>query len=167
MSAGTWHLVVPAPGDPVTVAVEEAGGRLCGTRLALGGGPAEPDGNDTAGEAGAPWRAWLRAYARREPVPVETAWLPDAPTPFQARLRRELLAIPFGETRRYGEVAAALGSSPRAVAQALAGNPLPLLVPCHRVVARDGLGGFQGGGAGAALRIKAGLLAHEGGHGVD
>ena len=66
-------------------------------------------------------------------------------TPFQARLRQALLAIPSGETKTYGELAGMLRSSPRAVGQALGANPLPILIPCHRVVAIDGLGGFGGG----------------------
>ncbi len=68
-----------------------------------------------------------------------------APTPFQAKLRQALLNIPTGETRTYGELAKQLNSSPRAIGQSLGANPLPILVPCHRVVAVNGLGGFSGG----------------------
>ena len=54
--------------------------------------------------------------------------------------------IPYGETRSYSWVAERVGSSPRAVGQALARNPYPLLIPCHRVVGKDGaLGGYTGG----------------------
>ena len=90
-----------------------------------------------------PVALWLRAYFAGHVLPLP----PIAPprTPFQARLRQALLAIPRGETRTYGEVAKALGSSPRAVGQALGANPLPILIPCHRVVATHGLGGFGGG----------------------
>lgn len=82
-------------------------------------------------------------------------------TPFQQRLWRELTRIPFGETRSYGELAKKLHSSARAVASACRRNPLPLLVPCHRVVAKNGPGGFMGKTDGPALAIKQWLLQHE------
>jgi len=90
-----------------------------------------------------PVAAWLDAYFRGEAWPLPP--LAPASTPFQARLRQALLAIPVGATRTYGELAQALGSSPRAVGQALAANPLPILIPCHRIVAKHGLGGFACG----------------------
>jgi len=77
-------------------------------------------------------------------------------TPFQKRVWDVLTRIPFGETRTYGWVARCAGApgGARAVGQANARNPLPLLVPCHRVVAADGtLGGFTPG-----LQVKRFLL---------
>lgn len=73
--------------------------------------------------------------------------LPLAPhgTAFQQRVWQALEEIPFGETRRYSQLAAALGSAPRAVGTACGRNPLPILIPCHRVVAiGGGLGGYSG-----------------------
>jgi methylated-DNA-[protein]-cysteine S-methyltransferase len=72
--------------------------------------------------------------------------------------------IPPGRTRTYGEVAAELGSSPRAVGGACGATPIPLVVPCHRIVAAGGnLGGFMGErGAGFETAIKRWLLEHEG-----
>ncbi|HXH64209.1 MAG TPA: methylated-DNA--[protein]-cysteine S-methyltransferase [Mariprofundaceae bacterium] len=90
-----------------------------------------------------PVALWLRAYFTGHALPLPALASPR--TPFQSRLRRALLAIPRGETRTYGELAQALRSSPRAVGQALGANPLPILIPCHRVVAARGLGGFGGG----------------------
>jgi len=76
----------------------------------------------------------------------------------QRRVRAALLAIPFGETRSYGELAKKLGSSPRAVGRANATNPISLIVPCHRVIGADGsLTGYAFGES-----IKRRLLAHEG-----
>jgi methylated-DNA-[protein]-cysteine S-methyltransferase len=103
----------------------------------------------------------LRAYLDQgrdlaHPIDVATG------TPFQQRLWRELTRIPFGETRSYGELAKKLNSSARAVAGACRRNPLPLLVPCHRVVAKNGPGGFMGCTDGPALEIKRWLLQHEG-----
>jgi O-6-methylguanine DNA methyltransferase len=80
-------------------------------------------------------------------------------TGFQARFLRALTEIPFGETRSYGDLARALGVSPQAIGQACGANPLPILVPCHRVLATDGLGGFSAPG-GVETKVK--LLKHEG-----
>jgi methylated-DNA-[protein]-cysteine S-methyltransferase len=92
--------------------------------------------------------------------------LPVAPTgtPFQQRVWRALAAIPFGETRSYGALAAALGSpsGSRAVGAANARNPCPIVVPCHRVIGASGaLTGYAGG-----MAAKRWLLAHEGARGA-
>ena len=66
-----------------------------------------------------------------------------------------------GETLTYGALSASIDSSPRAVGTACGQNPVPIVVPCHRVVAANGLGGFMGGKQNDALTIKHWLLAHE------
>jgi methylated-DNA-[protein]-cysteine S-methyltransferase len=74
--------------------------------------------------------------------------LPLAPrgSPFELRVWQLMAAIPYGETRSYGDLAAALAAPPRAVGQACGRNPLPILIPCHRVLAAGGaLGGYSGG----------------------
>lgn len=80
-------------------------------------------------------------------------------TEFQLRCWQELLRIPCGETRTYGEMAARVGQpgAARAVGSANGANPVPVIVPCHRVVAREGLGGFGGG-----LAKKRAMLELEG-----
>jgi O-6-methylguanine DNA methyltransferase len=81
-------------------------------------------------------------------------------TPFQLAVWRALLEIPYGETRAYADVARRVGRprAVRAVGAANGANPVPLVVPCHRVIASDGgLGGYGGG-----LELKARLLAIEG-----
>lgn len=86
--------------------------------------------------------------------------LPLAPagTEFQQRVWAALCAIPFGETRSYGELAQTLNSASRAVGRANGSNPIALIVPCHRVIGADGsLTGFAFG-----EDIKRRLLAHEG-----
>ena len=72
--------------------------------------------------------------------------------------------IPSGRTRTYGDLAADIGSSPRAVGAACGSNPIPIVVPCHRVIATGGrIGGFMGSKAeGFELSIKRWLLGHEG-----
>jgi methylated-DNA-[protein]-cysteine S-methyltransferase len=103
-------------------------------------------------------RAWLQD-------PRFTFSLPLAPagTHFQRRVWQQIVAIPPGQTRSYGEVAAAIHSGPRAVGNACGANPYPIVVPCHRVVAANhGLGGFARQRGGFLLDIKRWLLTHEG-----
>jgi methylated-DNA-[protein]-cysteine S-methyltransferase len=83
-------------------------------------------------------------------------------TPFQRRVWGRISAIAAGRTRSYGELARELRSAPRAVGQACGANPLPLVVPCHRVLAANGMGGFAHHEGGFHLSVKRWLLAHEG-----
>lgn len=83
-------------------------------------------------------------------------------TPFQKRVWKALRAIPPGHTVTYGELANELGTSARAIGGACRANPCPIVVPCHRVVARNGLGGFAGDTTGRKLDVKRWLLRHEG-----
>ncbi len=83
-------------------------------------------------------------------------------TAFQMAVWQQVLKIPFGETKTYGEIAAAVGSprAVRAVGAAQAANPVPIVVPCHRVIGSNGrLTGYAGG-----LETKRWLLEHEAGH---
>jgi methylated-DNA-[protein]-cysteine S-methyltransferase len=81
-------------------------------------------------------------------------------TPFQKSVWAMMRAIPFGETATYGGMAMALGSGPRAVGTACGRNPIPIIVPCHRVLGSGGKeGGFSGG---QGLPTKRKLLALEG-----
>ncbi len=89
-------------------------------------------------------------------VPLKTSG-----TVFQRRVWRALQRIPAGETRSYGALARQLATSPRAVGNACRANPIPIVIPCHRVVAADGAGGFMGKRSGSALRLKVWLLQHE------
>ena len=82
-------------------------------------------------------------------------------TPFQMRVWHALLAIPAGQPTTYGALAKQLGTSARAVGQACGSNPLPIFIPCHRVVAANGLGGFMHSASGAPLDVKTWLLQHE------
>ena len=86
--------------------------------------------------------------------------LPLAPpgTPYQRRVWQALCAIPYGRTSTYAEIAARAGGVARSVGQANGNNPIPILIPCHRVVAAGGLGGYSGG---EGLDTKRWLLALE------
>jgi methylated-DNA-[protein]-cysteine S-methyltransferase len=83
-------------------------------------------------------------------------------TPFQRRVWSSIAAIAPGRTRSYGEIAREIDSAARAVGQACGANPLPLVVPCHRVLAAGGIGGFAHHEGGFHLSVKRWLLAHEG-----
>ncbi|MBI5428977.1 MAG: methylated-DNA--[protein]-cysteine S-methyltransferase [Nitrosomonadales bacterium] len=82
-------------------------------------------------------------------------------TAHQQKVWQAMCSIPRGETRSYGELAAELKSAAQAVGQACGANPIPIIVPCHRVVGKAGLGGFMRHASGDALDIKRWLLAHE------
>jgi methylated-DNA-[protein]-cysteine S-methyltransferase len=104
----------------------------------------------------------IRAYLAN---PLHDFDLPYAleGTQFQRGVWREIARIPARATRSYGDLARVLHSAPRAVGQACGSNPVPLIVPCHRVVAANGrLGGFMHSSADFSLGVKRWLLSHEG-----
>ncbi|MCS7283279.1 MAG: methylated-DNA--[protein]-cysteine S-methyltransferase [Anaerolineae bacterium] len=110
-------------------------------------------------EALAPAVTQLREYfsrlRRRFDLPLDLRG-----TPFQRRVWEELLSVPYGQTISYGELARRIGKpeAVRAVGQAVGANPVPIIVPCHRVIGADGsLVGYGGG-----LEVKAALLRLEG-----
>jgi len=83
-------------------------------------------------------------------------------TSFQQKVWRELVKIPLGKVVTYGELAKRLDTSARAVGNACRKNPVPLIIPCHRVVSSSGIGGYAGDTEGDVLQIKSWLLRHEG-----
>lgn len=90
----------------------------------------------------------------------ETFDLPLAPegSDFQQQVYAAMLAIPKGHTRTYGSIARELGVSAQPIGQACGSNPIPVIIPCHRVVGADGLGGFSGDGG---VEMKIALLKFE------
>lgn len=102
--------------------------------------------------------AQLRAYFAKEIRSFDLPLAP-APTPEAQAIRDAMIAIPCGTSTTYGELASITGSCARAVGQACGANPLPIIVPCHRVVAADGFGNYSGG---RGPETKHWLLAHEG-----
>lgn len=98
---------------------------------------------------------------------ADPGWKFDLPihmqgTEFQTRVWRLMRRIRAGKTECYGELASRLDSSARAVGGACRANPIPIIVPCHRVVASNGIGGFAGDGSGGRVALKHWLLQHEG-----
>jgi len=85
--------------------------------------------------------------------------LRPAGSPYERRVWAAMRAIRYGATRTYGALAGELGSAPRAIGRACGRNPIPIVIPCHRVLARVGLGGYSGTGG---LATKQALLTLEG-----
>lgn len=85
-------------------------------------------------------------------------------TPFQQKVWQALHTIPAGDALSYGNLAKALDTGPRALGNACRRNPIPIIVPCHRIVASTHLGGYSGAISGDTLAIKMWLLKHEGYH---
>ncbi len=104
-------------------------------------------------------REGLLRYFDGTPLPLDWPTNPGG-TFYQRRVWDRIRRVPFGQTTSYGALAFELSSAPRAIAGACAHNPLPLIIPCHRVIAADGsLGGYSGGDG---PETKAALLNIEG-----
>ncbi len=103
-------------------------------------------------------RAYLLGKRKDFEIPIDWSVL----TPFQEQALKVTRTIPFGQVSSYGEIASQLGNprNARAVGGAEANNPMPLVIPCHRVLGADG--GLHGYGAGKGLETKAWLLDLEG-----
>ena len=141
---------VDSPVGPLTIAAE--GGAVSAVAFGAGGG-ARPNGGVLA-EAARQLAEYF-AGARQD----FTLPLAPAGTPFRLRVWAAMQAIPYGRTMSYGALARTLGTAPRAVGGACGANPIPLVIPCHRVVGAGGaLGGFSGG---AGCDTKRQLLALE------
>jgi methylated-DNA-[protein]-cysteine S-methyltransferase len=171
-SPHTSHLLLPSPFGPLLVAYDAEGVRAVEFRgdgaVQAAAAPAAPGDDDALG------RQIEREVAEYFQGVRRAFTLPLAPqgTPFQRRVWDALCRIPAGQTRTYAQVAASIGNARavRAVGQANRRNPLPVLIPCHRVVAADGgLGGYMGewqGGSGLEskrylLRLEAGIRNDE------
>ena len=112
--------------------------------------------------------AQLHDYFDRKRQSFQLPLAPAIGTPFQRRVWAALQAIPYGETRSYAEIAQAVGcGSARPIGQANGRNCIPILIPCHRVVAADGsLGGYSGGEGAVTKRYLLTLEAHARGQGT-
>lgn len=99
----------------------------------------------------------LHQYFKTGKLPQDLPLLPRG-TPFQQRVWQALLQIPDGQTLTYGELAKKLKTSARAIGNACRTNPIPILIPCHRIVSQHHLGGYMGATAGEELHNKRYLL---------
>lgn len=101
----------------------------------------------------------LDYFEHKKPI-VYQGMLPSG-TPFQRKVWQALITLPFATTISYGDLALRLETSARAIGNACRENPLPVLIPCHRVVSKQGLGGYAGDTVGEKIDIKKWLLKHE------
>jgi len=113
-----------------------------------------PAGQAVLAQAIAELDAYFNGHRSAFDVPLRIK-----PTGVQRAVMAAMLAIPFGETRTYGDIAKDVGAPPQAVGQACGANCIPVLVPCHRVLGASGLGGFSAPGG---IETKVALLKHEG-----
>jgi len=108
-------------------------------------------------------KSWLDHYfcgkPQQYPPPVNIQG-----TDFQKKVWNEMLKIPYGHTLSYGDVSEILGSAARAVGQACKRNHIPIIIPCHRIVAKQSIGGYEGATGGHRLDRKQWLLKHEKSH---
>jgi methylated-DNA-[protein]-cysteine S-methyltransferase len=168
----------PPPPTAAAAFVETPIGRLkvsaaSGAVTAIGWAPNDADGEDAAAASAASRTAAGDAALVMQALGEIGSYfdgtlhrfsfaVAPAGTPFQHRVWQAMRAIGFGETLSYGELARLLGSSPRAVGQACGRNPVLLAIPCHRIIAAAGAGGF--GGRVQRVQHKTSLLAHEAAH---
>lgn len=147
----------PMPGAAARLGIRLADNRSVSAIDAVGDSQplCEPDGAAAAAIA-ARLAGYLVDASAWSPVPTRAQG-----THFQRRVWDALAEIPLGEVKTYGELAAELGSGPRAIGMACRTNPVPFFVPCHRIVAKQGMGGFMGSTGGPLLAIKQWLLRHE------
>ena len=141
---------IESPVGPLTITAKD--GAI--TAVDFGGGDGLRPNNGVLAEAASQLSAYFAGDLREFTLPLA----PEG-TSFRRRVWAAMQAIPYGETRSYGDLARALGSAPRAIGGACGANPIPLIIPCHRVVGAGGaLGGFSGG---AGCDTKRQLLALE------
>ena len=146
------YAVMDSPMGPLTVASTEKG------IASIHFGNSVPEGTVTDASANHQTVEQLTEYFEGKRTRFELQ-LDVEGTPFQKAVWSELLRIPYGETRTYGDIAKAIGrpGAARAVGMANHDNPIAVVIPCHRVVGRDGsLTGYAGG-----IRLKAQLLSIE------
>lgn len=137
----------PSPFGPLTV--REGDGRI----VALRWGGAARDETALLTEAARQIAAYFDGTGKVFDLPIAF------PPGLQGEVMRAMCAIPFGETRTYGDLAKDLGAPAQAIGQACGGNPIPVIVPCHRVLGASGLGGYSAPGG---VETKIALLKHEG-----
>ncbi len=157
------HLTIPSPLGDLTIFEDD--GAIVSLDFGRAGQFPRANKSRAAGGTQKPSSLLRRAARQLDEYfdGTRTAFdLPLAPagTPFQRRVWARLSAIPAGRVETYGAIARKLKSGARAVGTACGANPIPVLIPCHRVVGQDGrLGGYSGDGGVATKRW---LLAHEG-----
>jgi methylated-DNA-[protein]-cysteine S-methyltransferase len=140
-------LTIPSPYGPLTLTEKAA------ILTSLDWRAGHDDPSDLLIEAAAQLTAYFNKTLHTFTLPM------DYGTGIHEGTRRAMATIPYGETRTYGDIARELHTNAQAVGQACGANPLPILIPCHRVVGAQNLGGFSAKGG---VETKVALLRHEG-----
>ncbi|HEY5602178.1 MAG TPA: methylated-DNA--[protein]-cysteine S-methyltransferase [Gammaproteobacteria bacterium] len=146
----------PFPGGANQLAIRVEGGRLRELAFLSDAARLKPPANSAAREV----VAQLNAYFA-DPCYRFTLQLAPQGTDYQQRVWNMLRRCPPGKVWSYGNLAEKIRSGPRAVGNACRRNPIPIVVPCHRVVSAQGLGGYAGKTTGDNLSLKQWLLQHE------
>jgi methylated-DNA-[protein]-cysteine S-methyltransferase len=141
------EMSVQSPFGPLTL--REEAGSIAALRWGEGGDGATP----LLIEAAAQLAQYFAGDRRSFDLPIAFR------SGLQGEVMRAMCAIPFGETRTYGDLAKELGVPAQAIGQACGANPVPVIVPCHRILGASGLGGFSAPGG---VETKVALLKHEG-----
>lgn len=152
--AADFDAIIALPFGPFGIRVED--GEITELAFLPPDTPLRAPSDEITRAAAAALQAWVEDPHRPVALPLARCG-----TEFQQRVWAQIRAIPPGTTHTYGELAGGLGSAARAVGQACANNPFPLVVPCHRVTSASGLGGFAHARDGWLLDVKRWLLAHE------
>lgn len=145
------RVALTGPLGPITLTEQD--GMITG--LAWCDNPGEP--NDLLRDAARQLAAYFDHRLTQFDLPL------DFGTAFQSQVRRAMAAIPYGHTRTYGDLAREIGVPAQAIGQACGANPIPILIPCHRVLAATSLGGFSARGG---VESKVFLLRLEGAAGL-
>ena len=142
-------LSIPSPVGPLTI--EEQDDKI--VAISWSNGASRGNGSPLLDEAARQLAAYFEGRLSHFDLP-----LAPAGSPFEKRVWVAMQQIPYGETRSYGDLATMVGSAPRPVGRACGHNPIPIVIPCHRVLRSGGVIGNYGGGP----EMKARLLALEG-----
>lgn len=156
MTATLENVVISTPLGPVRLILE--GPRL--ERVDFLSGQIVPIPFAKRSDASQKMADWFERYFKN-PLTCFSLPLLLKGTPFQVRVWKALQYIPLGQTVTYSELAKGLETSARAIGLACRQNPLPIVIPCHRVVAQSGIGGYCGKSSGDILDRKILLIAHE------
>lgn len=151
-----YQAVIAAPFGALGIRCNERA--VTGIDFLPAGTPPQAPQSALAAQACAELQRYLDDRTVRFRVPLELHG-----TPYQLKVWQAIAAIPPGHPVSYGELAARIGSAPRSVGQACGANHIPVIIPCHRVLAKSGLGGFMHSRGSGALDIKQWLLRHEAG----
>ena len=156
VSVKSYAAILKIPWAEVSLGIHVQAGRLISVDFLLNNLSSFTSGNEVVREAVRQFQMYFRNPRHRFTLPLSLSG-----TTFQRRVWKSLRLIPAGETLSYGELARKVNSSARAIGGACRANPIPIIIPCHRIVAAHGMGGFMGVTSGKGLQLKQRLLIHE------